>query len=340
MEWKAKLSLFSIVMIPVTVCAIVAVLFFKPFHSGLPVESDSFLLEATQLGTEGHLLIPNLDKARIVTADRPHDPEEVRSPEHMSRISRRRVFYLSTSSQGFRGPEVTEKTGFRILCIGESVTFGWGVTAEESYPAKLAKLLGVEVINAGVPAMRPYNMAAWLQQNAKKYNPDLVLLTGRPDWGRPEPWRAFFSSLRAAKKAAHPAPLGLVLPPISNFDIRGKGKLEEERRQLQAGLSDVPWLDLTPAFRKALPAEGVSLKIEDGMHRMIDLSTGNILAEGIAPADRPGMPAMAGEIIVALEEDHSLREPLIFDGAHPDAEGNQLFAEEVAGWISRNRWIR
>jgi lysophospholipase L1-like esterase len=39
----------------------------------------------------------------------------------------------------------------RIICIGDSLTFGWGALDEETYPAILGKLLApdFEVINGG-----------------------------------------------------------------------------------------------------------------------------------------------------------------------------------------------
>src|SRR6266404_4190437 len=67
------------------------------------------------------------------------------------------------NSNGTRGPEFTvEKPPgtIRILSLGDSRTFGWGLTDEETYSRRLRNLLQnyagdgrtVEVINAGVNA--------------------------------------------------------------------------------------------------------------------------------------------------------------------------------------------
>ncbi len=40
--------------------------------------------------------------------------------------------------------------GKNIICFGDSVTFGYGVTSKQSYPSILAKMSGLSVVNAGI----------------------------------------------------------------------------------------------------------------------------------------------------------------------------------------------
>ena len=56
------------------------------------------------------------------------------------------------NSQGFRNPEFQmKKEKTRIVCVGDSLTFGWGATDEQTYPFLLGKQLSeIEVINGGV----------------------------------------------------------------------------------------------------------------------------------------------------------------------------------------------
>ncbi len=62
---------------------------------------------------------------------------------------------VRTSSWRLRGPEpVSDGTAARVLVIGDSFSFGWGVEQEERYSEVLQALLGaegrgVEVVNAG-----------------------------------------------------------------------------------------------------------------------------------------------------------------------------------------------
>ena len=68
--------------------------------------------------------------------------------------------------------------------------------------------------------------------------------------------------------------------------------------------------------------------------RMVRLPHREPVAEGTAKANR-----LAPELIKAFEADHSLIEPLFFDGGHPDEAGNALFATEVAAFLNRNRLL-
>ena len=319
-------------LIPLVLIAIGVVTWFAP--QSTPVESDEFFQEAPWLGPGGHEMLANLQRAQIVTPNRPHDPIEARDPEQLAKVSRRRVFEVSTNSLGLREAELGAKSDFRILCLGESVTFGWGVKDSETYPSQLQDRLGVEVINAGIPAMRPSHMAKWLQRHGPTIDADLVLFTVRPNWMAPDPWEDFFRSIRNAKRAAHPAPVAVILPPISTFDLRGNQQRPEELRRLKQNLKTIPWLDLTPAFRAALPKSGVTLSIQGATQQMVDRQNDTVLVE--ATAQKSG--SLAPEIVSALEHNHDLKEPLMFDGAHPDAEGFVVFAETVAEFIKAQGW--
>ena len=64
-------------------------------------------------------------------------------------------FIVRTNSLGLRNKEFElHKSKFRILCFGDSWTYGWGVNVENAWPAKLESFLNsngydVEVINCG-----------------------------------------------------------------------------------------------------------------------------------------------------------------------------------------------
>lgn len=110
--------------------------------------------------------------------------------------------HASTNSLGLRGrqpPKVRKPEELRVLCLGDSVTFGLGVRDEETWPAQLKQallaspLLGgrpVHVLNGGVPGwscvqgMRLLDEVQWYEPNVVVfwfgYN-DVQPALGRPD---------------------------------------------------------------------------------------------------------------------------------------------------------------
>ena len=94
------------------------------------------------------------------------------------------TFRESTDANGLRAPIHPEEKAagvFRILTMGCSTTFGWGVDDDQSYPARLEAVLkehgksNVEVINGGQPGQTSLQ-GLWMWDNVfTKYHPDLVV---------------------------------------------------------------------------------------------------------------------------------------------------------------------
>ena len=93
-------------------------------------------------------------------------------------------FAVSTNSDGLRASiEVTDsKKTLRIMTLGCSTTFGWGVADSETYPARLQHYLkeagygNVEVVNAGQPGYTSFQ-GDWLWDALlDDYQPDVVLV--------------------------------------------------------------------------------------------------------------------------------------------------------------------
>jgi lysophospholipase L1-like esterase len=87
-----------------------------------------------------------------------------------------------TNALGLRDGEVTDDGRIRILAIGDSCTFGWGVEQREAYPQVLQVLLdggagpgGYRVINAGVPGYTSHHGLAYLQERGPALRPAIVI---------------------------------------------------------------------------------------------------------------------------------------------------------------------
>jgi lysophospholipase L1-like esterase len=87
---------------------------------------------------------------------------------------------VSINKQGFRGPE-TRGTSRVIACIGDSVTFGWHATKDETtYPYLLGRLLeaeeDLEVINAGMPRWNTFDLLDLYVAKVVPLRPGIVIL--------------------------------------------------------------------------------------------------------------------------------------------------------------------
>lgn len=90
------------------------------------------------------------------------------------------------NSLGLRGPLPPVEKGagvYRVICLGDSFTFGEGVKEGDTWPRQLERLLAsrmpgrrVEVINAGVQACDTKDAAALYLLKLAAYRPDVVIL--------------------------------------------------------------------------------------------------------------------------------------------------------------------
>lgn len=114
-------------------------------------------------------------------------------------FSRRWLNDVRFNAQGFRAPEVDatkDADRYRIAVIGDSFTFGNGLTEDERYSNRLAAWLGdrYEVLNFGTGgANTPYHLEV-LRKHVLPASPDFVLLQwyvndieGDDTSGRPQP---------------------------------------------------------------------------------------------------------------------------------------------------------
>jgi lysophospholipase L1-like esterase len=97
---------------------------------------------------------------------------------------------VSINSHGFRGEEVALETSdgvYRVMLLGDSLTLGWGVEAEQTFAALLERMLDAdferadrriraEVINTGVGNYNTDQEVSFFEARGRAFEPDLVVL--------------------------------------------------------------------------------------------------------------------------------------------------------------------
>lgn len=121
-------------------------------------------------------------------------------------------FSVNTDAQGMRvmAPSACAgKTGtIRVLALGDSCTFGFGVNDDDAWPAQLERRLNAnadgrcfEVLNAGVPAYSSYQCLQYLRDEGLALKPNVVIAQF---WINDHmPWR--FGDYRIAARLHPPA---------------------------------------------------------------------------------------------------------------------------------------
>lgn len=123
--------------------------------------------------------------ARLVKPAALPDEMELLFPPHSEEAFEMAEFNytVSINSLGLRDREMRPGRGdkVRVVVIGDSFTFGYGVQAEEAWVKKVEFLVQkdgfeVEVVNCGKPGADPYHYAAWAERIIPVLRPDLVVV--------------------------------------------------------------------------------------------------------------------------------------------------------------------
>ena len=338
---------------------------YRPAENDLEHQMDAPLNEIS-LGLKS-----NLSAVETAVPDRPHNPNEVRSRTIGDEFKRRRSFTISTNAEGIRIPDNMagknhtysgKKSGFRVVAMGASESFGWGVPYEKSYPAHLSTILGVEVVNASAPAGISRGMVRWAKKYLPQLQPDLVIYSLRPPYPEKNPAQMFADSMKELAAVAGGAPLVVVLPALSTFDLQipdiasayegAADPIAADVEAVTTALDPMLVIGLTRAFRDAQKTYD-GAKPGDLLVTMQTIDGKQILStpdgEQIVSATAPEIPknsffgvppaVIADEVLQAFEKRPNMREPLFFDGGHPDADGYRLMAEVIAGVLKERALV-
>ncbi len=308
-------------------------------------------------------LRPKLHRARVFIPARPLSRNEDAGPskERLELITRVQSFEVSTSAQRLRNRRVKKKRAdaTRVLVIGDSVSFGWGVEDHETWPLQLEQQLRdkgreVEIINASMPGVFSATMLLYCQNVAPDFEPDLVLWVRRPEGLDQPPYDEYIGRVLSCREALG-VPALLVLTPMGTFDW-GYPQVSEEAMILQEACdrAGLPLLALNPLFEEAARGRGYALSREGDVYLLVNQATGELRQafsadapvgdalhqappqyHSVIPAPLPDAhfhppPELPAAFYALLDRDHSIVEPLFVDGSHLSVEGGAVMASGVA----------
>lgn len=272
---------------------------------------------------------------------------------------------VTTNAQGLRyerslGPRVSGS--LRVLCAGDSVTFGFGVPQvfwrrpEERhpdwlpYPARLEKALRaanpdreIEVAPLAVPGYSTHQGLAWLRRDLAGLHPDVVtLLFGWNDIGmrsqpdteaiRTDAWSATMRLLLSKSQALlhawrwfHTRPASPPGAPVPRVDVGGfvANHLAMVDVARQAGARVVV---VGPVYRDRVeyPPEGDLIAERRTALR--------------AAMQRTGVPYL--EVPELTEDAWPGNEPLFLEHIHPNHKGHRLLAERLLEFLAEHELLR
>jgi lysophospholipase L1-like esterase len=259
--------------------------------------------------------------------------------------------------RGFRGPlipaEKREGT-VRLLFMGSSITFGWGIRAEEAFPEAVRRELEkiypgtlFESLNAGVPGYASYQGMRYLEIILPQYKPDVVvaefgvndgtLATGRED----KAWQPdLLNEIRLRLKNTGWARLVLrVFPPRE-----ARAPIEDVKQTYDEAQKSFYRISMTGTRTRVSPAD-----FKANLHRMAGLCQKHGArfvtyipclyneygeAELVASVDFGGPEVLSvDEILSAYPQDELATFFLPFDEAHLSLKGHGIVAGSLVRFL-------
>ncbi len=242
---------------------------------------------------------------------------------------------VSINSEGFRDDEFSIKKPdetIRVLCIGDSLVFGWGAPQDSLFPVVLEKMakeegFSCEVIAAGAPSWNTPMEFNFLRLRGKLYKPDILLLlvVGNDLLAKentaPRRWDTFNNMLRGRTGTRHSYLVRTFLHFQNKF-LAGTALLDQFERdptifdEVMSATQGIISLCKTNTIRP-LVFLGVGENDASDFNKMYK----NLYASEL---EKLGITA---HVCTVSFSDHSLRISSI--DAHPTALGHELIAQAM-----------
>lgn len=143
-------------------------------HHNVPAAAAEWLTCFEEAPGVRYRMRPGIDRRVINTVNR-------------RELERGMTVRLHANSLGFRSaelPRAKPQGTYRIVFLGDSTTFGWGVEAEERFSERLAARLNArgdgrryEVINLGIPGYTSWHGRKAFERFGLPWSPDMVIMS-------------------------------------------------------------------------------------------------------------------------------------------------------------------
>ncbi len=159
-----------------------------------------------------------------------------------------------------RNPEVPVERGssdFRVLSLGDSNTFGWGVRYDEAYPTLLAELLRearpgrkIHVMNAACSGYSAHQGLEMLKRRGLKYRPDVVTIWF--GWNDSAVWDGMTDAEHAGLFVREHLLDFSATYRVLSYTLRRRAhdSVDEERQETRAPLQRMPVADYKARLRE------------------------------------------------------------------------------------------
>jgi lysophospholipase L1-like esterase len=159
-----------------------------------------------------------------------------------------------------RNPEVPIERGpndFRVLSLGDSNTFGWGVRYQEAYPTVLAELLRkalpgweIHVLNAACSGYSAHQGLEMLRRRGLKYRPDVVTIWF--GWNDSVVWDGMTDKDHARLFAREHLLEFSATYRVLSYALRRRAheSMDDERQEAKAPLQRMPVADYRARLRE------------------------------------------------------------------------------------------
>jgi lysophospholipase L1-like esterase len=326
--------------------------------TGVLVVAVFFLLLEGALRLSGRIPTQALRSPDLETLDRIPGLFEP-GQQFVDRIRPDLPYPVRINTLGFRGREVAAAKAagvWRVICVGDSYTFGHHVTDEEAFPAVLDRLLSgmghAEAINAGANGFTIVDEARFLRSKGMKLAPDAVVLVFSQndiaDLARPQPMiEAMRSHARLkSRPVVGPVLRGLQRTALFNGMQRAAAWMRVRRLRADAGARRGDEAELWDRYREALA--GVAATAGTTPVLLVAWPSAEQAAAGIVPPSHAELARAAGEANVAFLDLSDAMAGVIREGGspylvpldgHPSATGHRAAAGAIARRLADLGWL-